>query len=271
MTGGAPVAAPPMYDFPEIEEANDALWRRIRAGLEARGIEAPERLTRGAELAALWRSPNLVFGQTCGYPLVTALGDAVALVATPIYSFPGCDGATHRSFVVRRARDPRRALTAFRGAVAAVNAGDSNTGMNLFRATIAPLAGGRAFFSDVVVTGSHAASLEAIAEGRADLAAIDCVTYGLLKRIRPGLVDRAAIIAKSPPSPGLPFIACARLPGATIAAVRDALFEALADPHLADTRRALGLAGARPATAEEYRPVMEIERSAAAVGYATLA
>jgi hypothetical protein len=36
-------------------------------------------------------------------------------------------------------------LKEFRGAVAALNAHDSNTGMNLFRAMIAPIAGGRRF------------------------------------------------------------------------------------------------------------------------------
>jgi len=270
MNGGAPVAALPMYDFPEIEAANDALWRRIRVGLQARGVEGPERLTRGADLGALWRNPALVFGQTCGYPFVAALRDAVALVATPEYAFSGCDGAEHRGFLVGAASDPRREVAAFRGGVAAVNAWDSNTGMNLFRATIAPLAGGRAFFSNVVVTGSHAASLEAIAGGRADLAAIDCVTYGLLKRLRPGLIERTAIIAESQSSPGLPFIASARLPETTIAAAREALFEALADPDLAETRADLGLIGARPASPDDYRRVLEMEQAVAAVGYPAL-
>ncbi len=35
MSGSAPVAALPMYDFPEIAAANDALWRRISAGLRS--------------------------------------------------------------------------------------------------------------------------------------------------------------------------------------------------------------------------------------------
>ena len=62
----------------------------------------------------------------------------------------------------------------------ALNAHDSNTGMNLFRAAIAPIAGGAPFFRAVVVTGSHEASVAAVAEGRADLAAIDCVSFALL-------------------------------------------------------------------------------------------
>ncbi|HXZ15290.1 MAG TPA: phosphate ABC transporter substrate-binding protein, partial [Roseiarcus sp.] len=162
MSASAPVAALPMYDFPKIAAANDALWWRIAEGLRARGVETPPELARDVEPAALWRRPRLIFAQTCGYPYVTALRDAVVLIATPEYDFAGCDGANHCSFVVCSIRESRRELAAFRGAVAAVNAWDSNTGMNLFRATIAKVAGGRPFFSGVILTGSHAASLEAV-------------------------------------------------------------------------------------------------------------
>ena len=109
--------------------------------------------------------------------------------------------------MIRGARDPRRALSEFRGASAALNACDSNTGMNLFRAAIAPVAGGAPFFRAVVVTGSHEASMAAVAEGLADLASIDCVTFALLERGRPDLIGRVAIVAESALSPGLPFIA----------------------------------------------------------------
>jgi len=160
--------------------------------LSAKGWPAPALLAREASIEALWRDRELIFGQTCGYPYVTGLKDAVALIATPEYAFPGCVGAAHRSFIIRAARDQRRGLGEFRGGIAVLNARDSNTGMNLFRATIAPIAGGAPFFSSVVVTGSHEASVEAVAEGRADLASIDCVTFALLRRGRPDLVGRVA-------------------------------------------------------------------------------
>ena len=165
MNGVAPIAALPMYDFPWVAKANDALWAAIAARLREAGVEAPARLTRAGDPAAQWRDPGLILGQTCGYPYVKTLRDSVALIATPEYAFPGCEGAAHRSFLVSRARDPRRDLAAFRGGRAALNAWDSNTGMNLFRATIAPVARGAPFFGAIVVTGSHEASLEAVAEG----------------------------------------------------------------------------------------------------------
>ncbi len=265
------VAALPMYDFPEIAAANDALWRRIADGLRGRGVDAPGELARGRELMDLWRAPGLIFAQTCGYPYLKALRDCAVLLATPEYAFPGCHGADHCSFIVSSAQDSRRVLAAFRDSVAAVNADDSNTGMNLFRAAIAPVANGRPFFSEVVVAGSHVASLEAVADGRAALAAIDCVTFGLLGRLRPQLVARVAVVAQSPPSPGLPFIASATLPDKTLAAVRESVFEALADPDLAEARAALGLRGARVLTAADCRRVLDLERDAESAGYPRLA
>ena len=271
MSGAAPIAILPMYDFSWIAAANDALWAAISARLAEAGVRAPTSLTRGGDLAALWRHPGLVFGQTCGYPYASGLKDSVTLIAAPEYSFPGCEGASHRSFIIRRVEDPRRALGEFRGAVAALNAHDSNTGMNLFRATIAPVAGGAPFFSSIVVSGSHEASATAVAEGGADLASVDCVSFALLERGRPELIKRVAIVAESALSPCLPFIASASLPASTIEAVREALFAALADPNLVETCTTLGLKGARVATPADYDRIIEIERDAAAAGYAHLA
>jgi ABC-type phosphate/phosphonate transport system substrate-binding protein len=110
-----------------------------------------------------------------------------------------------------------------------------------------------------------------VTDGRADLASIDCVSFALLERGRSELIERVAVVAESPLSPGLPFIASAGLPAPTVATIREAVFAALADPNLAETRAALGLKGARPTSAAEYDRVAEIERDAAAAGYARLA
>jgi ABC-type phosphate/phosphonate transport system substrate-binding protein len=268
---GTPIAVLPMYDFSWIAGANDALWASISARLAEAGVQSPKVLTCGPDPAAQWRHPDLIFGQACGFPYVTGLKDAVTLIAAPEYSFSGCDGASHRSFIIRRASDPRRALGEYRGSTAALNGWDSNTGMNLFRAAIAPIARGAHFFRAVLVTGSHEASVTAVAEGQADLASIDCVSFALIERGRPELVERVAIVAESPLSPGLPFIASARLGPPTIAAVREALIGALADPRVAEARAALGLKGARLTSPAEYDRVAEIERDAAAAGYARLA
>ena len=271
MSGETLIAVLPMYDFPWTAAANDALWAAISTRLAEAGVQSPARLTRGGDLATLWRHPGLIFGQTCGYPYASGLKDTVTLIAAPEYSVPGCTDASHRSFIIRRASDPRCVLKEFRGAVAALNAHDSNTGMNLFRAMIAPFARRARFFRTVLVTGSHDASVAAVDNGQADLASIDCVSFALLGRGRPELIERVAIVAESPLLPCLPFIAAASLPALMIAAVRKALIAALADPDLAETRTALGLVAARVLVQPDYERVLAFERAAIATGYPKLA
>jgi ABC-type phosphate/phosphonate transport system substrate-binding protein len=265
------VAALPMYDFPWTADAQDVLWRALAGFLRNAGVAAPLALTRARPLDQVWRDPRLLFAQTCGYPYVTTLASRVALIATPAYGFAGCEGASHCSVIVARRGDSRRDLADFRGARAAVNGRDSNSGMNLFRAAVAPLAGGRPFFASVEVTGSHAASLAEVGRGRADIAAIDCVSFALLQRGRPELTDAVAIVARSELAPGLPYIASAFLPPLAIEAVRAALFAALGDPALAATRATLGLTGALVLGPGDYEPIKRFEREAAQLGYRELA
>jgi ABC-type phosphate/phosphonate transport system substrate-binding protein len=263
------VASLGMYHYPFLAEANRRLWTAIGGYLRAAGIDAPIALDP-ADPREIWADPRLLFGQTCGYPFITALRGRVSLVATPIYSFEGCDGPNHCGFVVASARSRDRSLAGFAGARAALNARDSNSGMNLFRALLAPIARGRPIFSEAVVTGSHAASLAAVAEGAADIAAIDCVSYGLLKSDRPDLFEEIAVIARTPSAPGLPFVINAELGKSLLAAVRVALFAALNEPSLADARAALGLKGAAILDEAAYQRIAEIERGAIALGYPEL-
>ena len=63
------IASLGMYDRTETAAANDRLWAGIRDGLRARGIAAPEALTRGdGAYWPAWQAPDLVLSQTCGFP-----------------------------------------------------------------------------------------------------------------------------------------------------------------------------------------------------------
>ena len=88
---------------------------------------------RGGDPCELWRSPHLLFAQTCGFPLMHEFAGKLTLVATPCYSASGGEGPNYRSFIVVRANDPRGAFAEFRGAVAAINSEDSHSGCNILR------------------------------------------------------------------------------------------------------------------------------------------
>ena len=260
-----------MYDLPELQPATDALWAAIAARLRDRGVVAPDALTRGPDLAAIWTDPDLLLGQTCGYPLATSLAGKVALVATPRYLADGCTGACYRSAIVVRAADPATSLAEMRGRRCAVNDAASNSGMNLLRAAVAPLTGGAArFFAEIVLTGAHADSMEAVAEGRADLAAIDCVTWAHLQRWRPVPAGRLRVLAGTDATPGLPLITALTTPETTRRALAGALEDVAADPALAEIRAALLLDGFRWIAPDAYAAILALERGAVLAGYPAL-
>lgn len=270
-TVGLGVASLGMYDMPWVAACNDAIWAGLRRRLrEADVAGVPEALERTVPPRQIWRAPNLLLAQICGYPLL-ALGDAVQLVATPVYDIQGCKGPFYRSLVVVADRVAADSVRELRGLRAAVNEWNSNSGMNTFRAAVAPHAGGRPFFAKVVTTGGHMLSLAALREGRADVAAIDCVTYGLTARHRPDLLAGTRVIEETAATPGLPLVTAAATPARTLAALQRALRGVLADPALAWPRAGLGLAGFANVPRDRYATIADLEREAEALGYPALA
>jgi len=265
------LAALPMYDLPELRDATDALWSALAEALRARGIEGvPSRLDRDRSAETVWASPDLLFAQSCGYPLTHAFRDRLALVTTPVYKAPGCEGPYYRSWIVVPAEAGIERFAKLRGRRVAVNALDSQSGCNVLRAMAAPLAVKGRFFGEVVVTGGHLASLEAVTAGEADVAAIDAVTLALVERHRPSLAGRIRRLAVSPSAPALPFVARAEAPAGEVTLLRTALAEVVGDPRLDDVRRTLLLEDVHMLPLEAYAVIPAMRRRSLALGYREL-
>jgi ABC-type phosphate/phosphonate transport system substrate-binding protein len=270
MAEWSPIASLAMYDWPELQAANDRLWSAIAGRLREAGVDAPGQLTRGPDLKAVWTSPALLLGQTCGYPLVTRLGAQVQLVATPRYNAPGCDGAFRSSAVVVGAGADFRRLSDLQGARCAMNDRESDSGMNLLRGAIAPLAGRKPFFSQVIVTGSHLASAEAVAAGEADVAALDAVSYAHLSRLRPALAQRLRVLEWTEQTAGLPLITAANTSATVLRILRQALAAVTLDPTLAEARETLLLKGFSVLRMRDYQQTLHVEKRARALRYPEL-
>ena len=130
--------------------------------------------------------------------------------------------------------------------------------------------GGR-FFAEVRVTGAHAASMAAVADGAADIAAIDCVTWAHLSRLEPTLAARLRVVAETPASPALPLVVPPHVSDAEIAALRAALHAVAADPARRATLDALLIRGFAELPLAAYDAVGALVRQATAAGYPTLA
>lgn len=265
------VASLSMYDLPALRWAVDAWWAGLARALVAAGVaDPPEALTRDRDLDEVLRDPGLLLGQTCGYPLTHALAGAVELVATPLYGCEGCAGPFYRSAFVVRADETAGSLAGLRGRRVAVNGRDSQSGYNSLRHAVSALAGGAAFFAEVLVTGGHLASMAAVREDRADLAAVDCVTLALARRAEPAAADGLRVLDWSAPAPGLPYVTRADAAPELVDRLRTGLEAATADPDLAAARAALGLEGFEVLPIGAYRVIEEMEATARDRGYPEL-
>ena len=261
------IASLAMYDLPEAAGSTDRLWRCMAEELDAAGFARPPAArTREAPADALL-SPDLLLGQTCGYPLTHALAGRVRYVATPCYRAAGCAGAFYRSAFVVRADAPARNLADCRGRVFAVNGFDSHSGWNAPRLAMSRIARGKAFVGRVVETGAHRASLAAVAGGGADFCAVDCVSLALLRRHAPGLVGGLRVLAWSEPAPGLPFVTCATADAEAVRRLRGALRRAFRRLEGTVTADALLLAGLEVLPVTAYQRIVAMEREARALGW----
>lgn len=261
-----------MYDLPELRGATDSLAAGLLAALRRAGFDdLPDGLDRELDYKSQWTEPDLLLAQTCGYPLATFLQGRVRYLATPAYDAPFCEGFDYRSLLVVREGDAARSLEDLRGRRAAINQPYSQSGYNTLRHAVAPLAREGRFFAEVIETGGHLGSAAAVAEGRADLAALDAVTHALLQRHRPAALAGLRVIGATAPAPNLPFITRLASSDEEVRRLRGALAEVVADPALAEARAALLLKDIAALPDGAYDRILAMEAEAARQGYARVA
>lgn len=225
------VVAFPMYNRPELRPAFDALWAATRDRLRAKGVaHVPQTLTPvDVGLMEFWQRPDLLLSQTCGMPYRHVLRDKVALVGTPDFALPDCPPGYYKSAIIVRNDDPRKNLADFAGAKFVCNETMSQSGY------AAPLVAANAAgtcFGPAKLSGAHARSARMVAEGEADIAGIDAISWRYMCRFDPWTAG-LRVLAWTEPTPGLPFISAF----APLAAVlHDCLQAAVAglDPAVCD-------------------------------------
>ncbi|MDE0417203.1 MAG: PhnD/SsuA/transferrin family substrate-binding protein [bacterium] len=246
------LASLPMYDLEPLQDATDAWWQELARAFRERGLEdVPVRLDRG-DRHDHWSSRDLLLSQTCGWPLVNAFAGHLRLVATPLYDVPCCRGSDYCSLILVHRTSPVAELDDLRGLCAAVNGADSHSGYNALRATIAPLASQGSFFGEVRVSGSHQGSLAMVAQGTADVCAVDCVSFALMQDTMPDATADVRVLATTRGAPALPYVTSAHRGDDEVEALREGLSAAASDPTLDDVRRRLRLKGFTNLPLEAY-------------------
>lgn len=252
---------------PEAQRAWQLLFDRFREHARLPGVEAELRF---AHDDATLLDPALRLGHTCGYPLMARLRQVLLPVCVPLFDVPGTRGRLYSSAIIVPAASSIESLADCRGKTVAINNPDSNSGMNLLRHALARHGARPGFFARVLSTGGHAASIETVADNRAQLAAIDCVSFQLVADLHPELVSRVRIIGYSVSTCGLPFV----MPRAAWSPALARTWTAALNRARADlppeAAAVLHLAGFERVELEDYDTILALESDAADAGYPQL-
>jgi ABC-type phosphate/phosphonate transport system substrate-binding protein len=244
-----------MYDLPQLRDANEAFVAAVQTMLREDGIDpASTQMT-----------------QICGYPLQTIHRGHYTLLGMPCYDVAESDGPSHRAFIVVRSASAVTDIRDLAGKIFAVNSMHSNTGMNLPRRLLAPVAGGGRFFNRVIRTGSHRASMDAVRSGAADAAAVDSVTLGLCTQYAPKHVRGLRIAAQTSVSPSIPFVTPRSTKAGTVGALQRALSRLSESTEFAPLRAALRLKRIDAPDEAAYAVLLQYQAEAVALGYPQLA
>ncbi len=232
-------------------DAPDGLVRRnadlpaVPGGIrdESGAVVAPDPATLPPDeldYATLWRHPALLFGQTCWGPMrSTGLEKLVTVVGQPSYDgIEGGEGTSYSSALVMRAAPnappsvpapadglPILPVALLRGRRLAYNDPHSMSGLLGLEADLAAAGEALDIFSGRVESGGHRLSIRMVADGSADVAAIDCLSWHLAALHEPAAA-RLVVVGWTSRRTGLPLIASRHVPPRVL----DQLRECVGDP-----------------------------------------
>ncbi|TIO11176.1 PhnD/SsuA/transferrin family substrate-binding protein [Mesorhizobium sp.] len=186
------------------------------------------------DFQGLWLHPALLFAQTCWGPMELGLSTHVHVIGQPNYdAFEGGQGELYSSALVMRVGDAPAVrspddgsslipLDILRGKRFTFNNVDSMSGIIGLTRDLEALGESLDMLSMCGESGGHRASIVAIAEGKADVAAIDCRSWAQAQRFEPA-AQKLAVVGWTRRRKGLPFITSRTTPEKIVAAMREAV------------------------------------------------
>lgn len=248
----------PMYLF--APHAVEQLWQAVRESLLQQSVQdVDERLSWPDNLHQHWLEEHLFLSQACGYPLMHELLNQVQLVGSFHYAVPGCEGLFCRSPLLVRAASPYQLLSDCQKSRVAYNSQVSQSGYwsLQFHLHMQGYSGIQDFFSQHRMTGSHVASVQALLEDKADLIALDAVTWFGIQQQNPEIAQQLRILSWTEAYPGLPLISSLSTSQQDMLSLRAALKAALESPKGRRACQALRITQFEESAWEDYHVIRE--------------
>jgi ABC-type phosphate/phosphonate transport system substrate-binding protein len=262
------IACTRMYDVTPIVRSH---WHRLlghvarRADVELECIEhaAPKPLTD------LWSRDDLAAAFMCGFPFATRYPD-VRPLAAPVTVIADDGAPTYRSVWLVRADSAFDSLSSTFGHRIGWLAEHSHSGFNAPRHALLPHRSPDrpALYRQSIGPLEHPrGALQALADGRVDVVALDAWWWWLLGRHDAVTATGLRVIDETPTAP-IPLLVCgARCPAQVEEQLIAALLAVHEDHAVAPHLAALGVCRFANIARKDYEVLAELDRTARAVGY----
>jgi ABC-type phosphate/phosphonate transport system substrate-binding protein len=266
------IASARMYEW---SPSLTAAWGRLLRWVSERAtvpLEVQAAQTAALSLDELWARSDLGCVFMCGYPWALAR-ERPALLAAPVPSPPRYGGrAVYVSDFIVRAEGPHRTLEDTFGGTIAYSVEHSHSSYNAgrfhllgYRRPDQPTLYGKVLGP----IGRQVPVIDAVIEGKADVAAIDGYALDLLRHHRNE--PKVRVIATTVAAPSAPLVASPALGAVARERLTAALCAVHEAPEMASTLAELLLTRFVRVVPDDYEVFLERERAAAAAGYPALA
>ena len=198
-----------MYDFPEVHTSTMEIVDALVTALSTIGLSAHTEVPNASvhsDLMRHWLGAGMLLSQSCGLPFIEELHTSVNVVGTPLWTDVSDDRGRYRTVIVVPESLGITSIDQAVGLRAVVNNTQSLSGWCSLGIALANATNDSAVATPYVQSGGHAASLQMLQDGDADIASIDSATYRLLSRHRPALVENVRVIGYGPAVPATPII-----------------------------------------------------------------
>ncbi len=194
----------------------------------------------------------------CGLPFIRLYHQLPHLqaIAAPVMQLPRYENRpVYFADVIVSAASPLKTFADLENTVFCYNDRGSNSGYNLLLHRLRQGGCPQPFFGTVIQSGSHQRSIQWVASGQSDCAAIDSVVLERELQTQPELAARLRVIEAIGPCPMPPLAAAQRL-GPLIDSIRAAL--RYPDPGLQQVFQQAGIQHFAAVRSEDYQPIAEI-------------
>ena len=237
-------AALPWYRFPETQPILDSIWKDVVSELRAAGVEhAPEFLDHATPHQDLLKNPTLTLGQCCGPDLFQDDAMNVLPFAAPVVSAYEVAPGYYFSHIVTGKSGVTGKSTELNSPRVVINSRTSHSGY-----TAAKLWLDARGIEDYTIyeSGSHYDSVRELQAGRADIAAIDALSWRFLD------ARGLKILDNSEPALAPPFIAGCE------STIPVDLMRPMLDRAFKRHGKSLGITGLVPITKSDYRRISSV-------------